>query len=480
MSHSTSSGIPSSLPPLTLKIGLSYGVGVIPSALSSNIRSFFQLFFLTNVAGLTGTVAGTILLVGRLLDIISDPIIGWLSDRTHTRWGSRYPWMIGGMIPLTVVWLMQWTVPHFTNEPHLNQLLLFGYYIIINLIFDVSLTAVILPYRAMAAELTPNYSERTRITSLQSVFSMMGGVAGLVIAQIIFSLNLSAPFQYYLLSIICCILVVLSIAICIFGTFRRAQCLHHSVKQPYVEQLQASKPQSFLCTLKAILKPLKNSVFRNVLGIEFFSWLAVQITASTLPYFIANYLRLQDYHFTQLAILVQITAILVSLLWTSSKLKLDKNLIYLLGTVLWMVAQIGLFFLQPDQSLFVYAVVPFFGVGIATANIVPYSMLPDVIDWSEAKTGQRQEGVFYGLMNQAYKISVGLGLFLVGLILDLTHFVVSTGTSITPDQPHSALFAIRLIMGPIASIVLLVSMVLAYIYPISRKKHQEIILRIRP
>mgnify|MGYP005843939745 CR=1 FL=1 len=93
---------------LNLKTKLAYGVGELGKEIPGNILVFFLLFFLTNVAGLNATLAGSVLLVTKVWDAINDPLVGWLSDRTRSPLGRRYPWMLWGAIPLGVCFCLLW------------------------------------------------------------------------------------------------------------------------------------------------------------------------------------------------------------------------------------------------------------------------------------------------------------------------------------------------------------------------------------
>ena len=102
---------------------LSYGVGEAASEVPNSLLSFFLLFFLTNVAGLPPAWAGSVLLVSRIWDAVSDPVVGWLSDRTRSRWGRRYPWMVAAAIPMGLAFAGMWWVP-----PLAHSAPLFAYY----------------------------------------------------------------------------------------------------------------------------------------------------------------------------------------------------------------------------------------------------------------------------------------------------------------------------------------------------------------
>jgi GPH family glycoside/pentoside/hexuronide:cation symporter len=118
------------------------------------------------------------------------------------------------------------------------------------------------------------------------------------------------------------------------------------------------------------------------------------------------------------------------------------------------------------------------GVGVSTAYLVPWSMLPDVIELDELQTGQRREGVFYAFMVFLQKLGLALALWLVGIALEFAGYVASQPGQAIPEQPASALLAIRLSIGPLPTAALIAGLVLAYFYPITREIHAEILLKL--
>ena len=118
------------------------------------------------------------------------------------------------------------------------------------------------------------------------------------------------------------------------------------------------------------------------------------------------------------------------------------------------------------------------GVGVSTAYLVPWSMIPDVIDLDELNTGQRREGIFYGFMVLLQKFGLALGLFFVGIALESAGFIEATAGEALPDQPLSALNAIRWAIGPIPAVCLIAGIALTLFYPINRQRHDEIMLKL--
>jgi GPH family glycoside/pentoside/hexuronide:cation symporter len=166
-------------------------------------------------------------------------------------------------------------------------------------------------------------------------------------------------------------------------------------------------------------------------------------------------------------------------IWQKISQKLDKKKVYFLGSTIWIIAQIGLFLIQPGQTILLYLLAILAGCGVSVAYLIPWSMIPDVIDLDELNTGKRREGIFYGFMVLLQKFGLALGLFLVGIALETSGFMKTIPGELPPTQPESALWAIRLVVAPLPALVLLIGMVLAYFYPITREYHQEIRLQLQ-
>jgi GPH family glycoside/pentoside/hexuronide:cation symporter len=150
-----------------------------------------------------------------------------------------------------------------------------------------------------------------------------------------------------------------------------------------------------------------------------------------------------------------------------------------MGMGLWLMAQIGLFFLQPGQVMLLFALGGLAGFGISTAYLVPWSMLPDVIELDELKTGQRREGLFYAFMVMLQKLGIAIGLFLVGQALNWAGYVERVPGQPVPVQPESALWVIRLVIGPLGAVILVCGLVFAAFYPITQQVHTEILMKLQ-
>jgi glycoside/pentoside/hexuronide:cation symporter, GPH family len=451
---------------LSFSTKLAYGAGDLGPAITANVLAFYLLIFFTNVAGLPAGLASNILVVGKVWDAINDPIVGVLSDRTSHPWGRRYPWIIYGGIPFGIFFFLQWIVPST------DRTVLFWYYVGISVLFNTAYTAVNLPYTALTPEITQDYNERTSLNSFRFAFSIGGSIFSLILALIIFAVIQNNPNQQYLvLGAICAVISVLPLYWCVWGTRKRVAAqllenaeLDNSTSLPLKEQLRIA---------------FSNRPFLYVIGIYLFSWLGVQLTATIIPYFVVNWMQQPQYVFSLVAIAVQGTALIMLFVWSRVSERYGKKAVYFMGMSLWIIAQSGLFFLQPGQVTFMYILAVMAGVGVSTAYLVPWSMIPDVIELDELQTGERREGIFYSFMVLLQKIGLAGGLWLVGQALEVAGFLPTVPGQPPPVQPDSALFAIRVAIGPLPTLALICGMILAYFYPITREVHAEILLKLR-
>ncbi|MBD2039782.1 MFS transporter [Microcoleus sp. FACHB-672] len=457
---------------LNFSTKLAYGAGDMGTAITAMLLISFLSPFLTDVAGLAPGLAGKTQLVGKVWDAVNDPLVGVLSDRTQSRWGRRYPWMIWGAVPFGVFFFLQWVVPRFSNTENINQWGLFFYYTIISILFNTFYTVVNLPYTALTPELTQDYNERTSLNSFRFTFSIGGSILSLLLALVIAQLIPNDRGQQFLiLGGICAVFSVLPLYWCVWGTRKRAAAV--AAKHPETEQ-----PVS-LPVLQQLKLILNNRPFLFVVGIYLFSWLAVQVTAGIIPYFVGSLMRLGQTEINLVLLLVQGTALSMLFVWGAISKRVGKKAVYFMGMSVWILAQAGLFFLQPGQVGLMYFLAAMAGLGVSTAYLIPWSMLPDVIELDELRTGQRREGIFYSFMVFLQKICLGLAVWLMLESLGWAGYIKPTAAIPLPEQSDAVDMVIRIAIGPLPTLALLAGLVLAYFYPITREVHAEILLQLQ-
>jgi GPH family glycoside/pentoside/hexuronide:cation symporter len=434
---------------LPLATKLAFGAGDLSPGIATIILGFFQLFFLTTVAGLSPGLAGTILFVAKAWDAVTDPLMGWITDHTRSRHGRRRPWLLYGAVPFGLIFFLQWIVPPF------GQTGTFLYYLLMVILMSTAFTIVSVPYVSLTPELSPNYNERTSLNSFRFAFSIGGSIIFGALFPAIANAFDSNQTGYMVAGAATGLICVFPFLWCFFG-----------VRERYASEQSSAMALPIPQQLRIVFR---NRPFLFVIGIYLCSWLAVQITSTVLSFYITYWLRREDL-FPVMILAVQGSALVFLFVWGAVANRIGKKAVYLIGMLFWVGVQAMLFFLQRDQTTLAIVLAVLAGVGVATAYLIPWSMMPDVIEFDELQTGQRREGIFYGFMVFLQKVGLALGLFLVGQGLEWQGFDQNLPVG---EQSESALFAIRLMIGPMPAILLVLGMVLAAFYPISRQKHAE-------
>ncbi len=438
---------------------------------------FFLLIFLIDVAGLDPAFAGSVLLIGKIWDAVNDPIIGWLADRTRSRWGRRLPWILWSSFPFALLFALHWWVPPYGTE---SQWVLFWHYVAISIFFNTAYTALTLPYCALLPELSHDYDERSRLAGFRMGASLAGSVGGLLLGLVVFTAfdNATPQQQFLYYGVLIAIVGLVSVAVCLTGIWK-ASIAADQVRLQEVTALQQARPRDDKLSIrKQLAIVFSNKPYLLVCVIYLCSWLALQFTAAILPMYVRSWMGLEDTDFYIVAITVQGTAFMVIGLWSWISVKVGKRMVYFLGMTFWIAAQFGLLFLQPGQVTLMFTLAFIAGFGVSVGYLIPNAMLPDVIELDELETGERREGVFFGFFVFLQKSALALGQFIVGVVLSVAGYQEAQQGVEVIEQPESALLAIRMSIGPLPMISLLLGLVACWLYPITKQKHAELLQRI--
>lgn len=430
---------------------LAFGAGDLGPAIVAAINGFFLNAFLLDVAGLRPAMAGTIFLLAKIWDAVNDPIIGALTDRTKTRWGRRRPWLLFAAIPFGLAFFLQWIVPPLGDAGK------FWYYLVVAILLDTAYTAINVPYAALTPELTHDYDERTSLSSYRFSFSILGGVLAAFFHTIIVGF-FDSPITGYMVS---AAVWAFFITVPNFITFAFTREVHFKEERPigpgFVEGLRIA---------------FRNRAFVYVVLIYLFSWLSIQFVQNNLLLYVKYWIGAEQ-QFGVLILCIQFSAFIFLLIWARVSQKIGKQKVYYIGMLVWILVGIFLFTVQPGQVTLLFILAILAGAGVSIGYLIPWSMLPDVIELDELETGQRREGIFYGFFVFLQKLGISLGIAISNYILELTGYVNQVPGGSLPVQPSSALMALRIFVSLVPGVILLASFILVFHYPITRKKHAE-------
>ncbi len=437
------------LQPLSRASKIIYGSGDTGLSLTSTMIGVYLSFFLTNVVGMAPGMVAIAILIGRLWDWVNDPMIGYLSDRTRTRWGRRRPYLLFGALPFALAFTLMWWKPPWSG------IALMLYYTGTYILYDTAATFVYMPFYALTPELAGDYDERTSLTSYRMFFSILASLAAFVLPEAIVGEYLPGKDGKILALSACFGLVsALPLFLVFFCTRERK------------EYTEAEKPQ-LLKTLKAVVK---NKPLLLGLGIYLFTWVSMDLMQFILLYYVTYCLNMQAQS-QYLMGAIFITAMLVLPFWNWAARHWGKKTAYISGVAFWAVVQLVLMTLGPGTSFtLILSLGILAGVGIGAAHVLPWSILPDAVEWDEWKTGERHEGTFYSFVTVCQKIASMIATPLALFLLEV--FGYRPGGV---EQGPGAVLAIRLITGPIPAALLSLGILCAAFYPISRTMYARIV-----
>lgn len=427
---------------------LAYGIGDIGFSLTDTTLGVLFLIFLLDVVGLEPGKAALAIFIGKSWDYINDPIIGYIADRTRTRWGRRRPYLLFGFLPFGLAFMMMWYRPPFES-----QWALVAYYALAYFIYDAILTVVSMPYVALTPELTQDYDERTSLTSYRMVFSLLGGLIAFVVPlMIIGTMRPENTDRVFWMGVIFGLVSALPLLFTFFGTREKEE--YASQPQPDLrEQIRAVRG---------------NRSFWFAAGIFLFTWTSIEIIQNMLLLFLKYRMQLEE-ESDIVAGAVFITAIIVLPFWVWISKKTDKRKSYIYGMLFLSAVMIVLIFVNPSLGFSVVILLACFaGIGVSATHVLTWAMIPDAVEVDELESGARHEGMFYALVTLFRKAASSIAIPMTALVLGWSGYVANSS-----QQAESAVWAIRILIGPVASLFLLGGILFARFYPLTREAHAE-------
>jgi GPH family glycoside/pentoside/hexuronide:cation symporter len=431
---------------LSTRTKIFYGIGDLGNAVVNSAIQFFLMKFYTDGALILPALAGNALLIGKIWDAINDPLFGWITDRTHSRFGKRRVFMLFGAIPLAISIALLWFVPTT------SQIWTFVWIAATFILFDTVWTLTNVPYYALTSELTDDYDERSSLTTYRMVMAVPAYLVGAALTPAIVGLFALQRTGYAWIGIAYGILAGTALLISAAGFRER--------KRPAVTTAEPSP-------LKSLQVALKNKPFVRLCLIYFTLNISFAFCKILMAYFVEYQLQMK----AQISLAMGLMLICVTIalpFWQWLGKKMDKGPVYAIGMGIGAFAALFTFFLphQPTNFLFIlFAVV---GFGFSVNWIFPWAMVADVGDYDRAETGQQRNGMYYGVWGLATKLSEALALAAVGWIL--------TGYGYVPnvEQTPQALFGIRLFFGLIPAVCIFIALPFLFDYPITRRSHAEV------
>lgn len=447
---------------LSVGVKLGYGVCDFGGNLFFTATAFVLLNYLTDTVGLAAALAGTALMVGRIWDAFYDPIIGYVSDRTVSRWGRRRPYLFAGSFPLFIAMILMFTNPKLLAGPGFvaadHQTALFLTTMIVYIILCTAYSTVNIPYSSMTPELTSDFHERTSLNGYRFGFAVFGTLLGAGAALPIVNLFPDRNIGFVVMGVVFGGVMLVSALITVMA-----------VREPAV--LRPAKSMGFF---KTYLEVFRNGPYLLIMLAYVLHIVAITIVSGIAIYYYKYILR-NEAMTTYALLILLVTAMLFIPVSVLLGKRIGKKLVYAAGMLIIAAVLMILFFFGHLKPInFSLSLMFFMGIGFGFTYAMPYAMVPDAIEYDYLRTGERREGAFYGIWTWGLKIGQAIAVMVMGWILSLMGYVAN----IVPQSPSSEL-GIRLFLGPIPAAVFVLAAVVLYFYPINERRYEEILSQIK-
>lgn len=406
--------------------------------------------FYTDVVGIDVLALGTILFAVRIFDAVTDPAMGYLSDRTRSVFGRRRPYIALGAVCLAAVMLLLFNPPVMTSAAATAWFAagIFGLFLF--------WTVVTVPYESLGPEITFDYRERVGLFALRDGLLIAGTLAAAASPALVRGW-LGAEGQpaderavFFWISTAYAPLIVATAWGCV----------------AVVKERPAAPPVVQRSLLDGLRQVRANRPFLILLAAYTVSAVGNNLPATLILYYVQYVL--QSPHADLFLLLYFVTGILFLPAWIILARRIGKKEAWLAAMAVNSGAFLGVFFLGPGDAMLYGILVFLSGIGFGATLAIPSAMQADVIDYDELLSGERREGQYIGLWSIAKKLAAALGIGVGLTLLGLAGYTPNT------VQNETVLWSLRILYALVPSVCNLIGMGIALAYPIDSHAHRRI------
>ena len=466
---------------LSFGVKFAFGFGQIAEGIKTCVFGTFLLLYYNQVLGLSGDLAGLAIFIALIFDAVTDPIAGSVSDRWRSSQGRRHPFMYASAVPLAICFSALF-IPLVSVAEH-GQTGLFLWMLIATVATRASLTLYHVPHMALGAELSDDFDERTVLVAMRHFFGAVGFLLAYIFGFGLFFQATDAfpngqlnPAAYPPFALTMSVIMLISILWTAWGTRSRIPYM----PQPKDDEAKVRIRDVFLETYEA----MQNVSFR---------WMMIGFILIIAAWGMADVLGIYVYTFfwelsgPQMLIVLIFGPIGSILSYPFSKwfyAWLERKTAMIVAGVMWMIVHalpISLYLmgLVPDKStwaLVLFLSIYHVGIGISVGQLVVGlgSGMADIADENEARTGRRQEGVFFGASAFANKCSAGLGTMFAGFVLEAIAWPTGSAVRTAADVSADTVFQLAFIAGPAISLIAIPGVLCFKGYALTRARLENI------
>lgn len=436
----------STAPKLTLGQKVGYGVGDAGINVWFNAGVAFMLIFYTDGLGLDPKSAGAILLVARFVDAITDPLMGWITDRTKTRLGKFRPFILAGAIPMAIAGVLSFTDPGLPP----GQTLAYAY--ITYILYGITYTVISIPYSGLTAAITHNPRERTELSAYRMAFAFVGALAiQMGMAAIVNAYDQSAQ-GYQVAMIVFGVIGVACLWTCVASTKELPSTTGASATSLGQSWAAMRNNGPLWASMGAFLASMLGTTIRGAVVLYYFTYVVGK--PDLVPAFFGT-------------IGIAMLAGIALTPWVGARL--GKRNSYMVGALLGSVGSISLFFVPPDNITLIFVIAATALFFSALPMVMAWALLPDTVEYGEWQSGVRAEGTIYAATSFCHKLAMAAGGGLSGLLLAVFGYV-----SKAAEQSEGTILGITLMLTIIPAAFSLIGIVAISFYKLDEKRFAEI------
>jgi sugar (glycoside-pentoside-hexuronide) transporter len=414
-----------------------------------SLNIVFVTYFLTQIAGLRPELAGLVQLVARTVDAFTDPAMGRISDRCRWRWGRRRPFFVLGALPFGLCYALLWV-----DASQLSQAGMFAYYTSLYVGLSLAMTVLSIPYLALQPEMALGYDARTSLNTYRNLGSTVGIFAGTVTFRPLAEALGGGSAGFALTGVVYGVLMAAPWFAVYAVTWERPEFQSREARLGFVAGARLL---------------VRHRTFRQLTGLYLCGRISMDLIGAILILYFTHVIgRSDDFELTMALFIATIVVTLP--VWLRVARHTEKVTLFRVGSIWWAVSLALILFAQPDWPRWVlFAFAPIGGIGFAVTDLMPWSMLGEVVDEDDLRSGERREGVYNGFFMFVRKlggtIAVALAMALLGAL----------GFTKASHQSASVQWAIRLLASVAPAAFLLLSVWISRGYPLGRDAHNRIL-----
>lgn len=378
---------------------MAYGAADIYGGGAFVVISTFYTVFLTKAQGMPAAMAGTIPLIGKVWDAVTDPIMGNITDRTKSKFGAKRFYLLVGSLFSAITFILMWITVSMNSTGAK-----YAFYALMYMLFSTGFTVVMVPYNGLLPDMIDDYTERAKYSSVRMAFSTFGAILAGLIPTLIITDNTN-PRPYLITALIFGVIFTVSILWTFFGTWEKQ-------KEPINIPIKDSFIQSFTV--------YKSRSFRLFMAIFLFGQGAADFVTGLAVYYVDDVLNAYGGgNFTILMGVLLIAQFVGTILFGQLMQRTTKTYPILVGFPIRIIATLLmlLFSYEGANFMIILALSFIIGLGMAASSTTIYAILSDMADVDELITSISRPGICSGMATFIRKIATGLSSAIIGLLL---------------------------------------------------------------